>query len=109
MSPSRYERRHCCSNHDVCSDISIDSDVELVLALNFRGSSLYAKECPELTPDVPRVEEKYKCHKQELCSPTRVRRGEIQLPSCELETEVNKDIEREWERGSSAQRSMVQY
>ena len=38
---------------------------------------LYAKECPELTPDVPRAEEKQKYISQELYSPTCTRRGEI--------------------------------
>ena len=48
-------------------------------------------ECPELTPDVPRVEDNQKYQKQELYSPTCRSRGEIQLPSRELDTKVNKE------------------
>ena len=30
------------------------------------SDTMYAQECPELTPDVPRVEEKHKYHTQKL-------------------------------------------
>ena len=68
---------------------------------------MYDKECPELTPDVTRVEENHKYLKQELFSSTCRRRGEIHLPSRELETRVNKDIDRWRESEGGLYRDML--
>ena len=50
------------------------------------------KECPQLTPNVLRVEEKHKHHKQRALSIHLLEKGENHLPSREMEARINKDI-----------------
>ena len=53
---------------------------------------MYAKECPELILDVPRVEEKHKYHKHRTLFIHLQEKGEIHLLSMKLERKVSKDI-----------------
>ena len=69
---------------------------------------LCAKECPELTSDVPRVEENHKNHTQELFLPSCSGREKSYLYRSVLGTRISKDTWRERERQRTAKRAVVQ-